>query len=118
MFLIQNYLRIEPLLWTRHEKWSELVRRGGRKFTLHCVLKTSVTYLQYRENELGIGVKDVCETGVVFSNSVVRMPIATFPSRLHTPSAYLIISHNKNIMTVRLTHYVRNYHMMFDLKNV
>ena len=30
------------MLWTHQKRWSELDRRKGRKFTLHCVPNTSV----------------------------------------------------------------------------
>jgi hypothetical protein len=38
-------------------------------------------------------MNDACETGLVLSNSVMRMRIVTIPSRLHALSVFLWLAH-------------------------
>lgn len=76
------------VLWKSQEK-SELYRPDGRNFTLY---PENVSDLHCRRTKSD--TIDVCETRIVFRNSVVSVHIITLPSRIDTLHTFFWRAHN------------------------
>ena len=77
------------VLWKSQEK-SELYRPDGRNFTLYPANVISDLLCRRTKSD----TSDVCETRIVFRNSVVSVRIATLPSRVDTLHTYFWPAHN------------------------
>jgi len=77
------------VLWKSQEK-SELYRPDRRNFTLYPENVVSDLHCRRTKSD----TSDVCETRIVFRNSVVSMRIVTLPSRIDTLHTYFWRAHN------------------------